>query len=475
MAGLVAYGTYIPYNRLKRSEIAAVLGAGGGRGTRAVASYDQDSTTMGVESARLALATLPPPAKAEIQQLFFATASPAYADKTNAAAIHAALGLDEDVLAVDMAGATRSAVGALVAGRDASVPTMVVLADVRTGRPGGADERDGGDGAATLLFGGDAPVIAELVGRASTTAEFLDRWRLPDVTASRSWEERFGEHVYGPLADGAFADALKQAGLTPSHVDHLIVTGVHARAARQFTTSSGVRPEALARDLAEETGNTGAAHPGILLGDVLDRAEPDQVIAVVVLADGASVLLFRTTEAFAGYRAAASVSDQIAAGSDGLSYGTFLSWRGQLDREPPRRPDPEPPYAPPSHRSDSWKFGFVGSRCEECGTRHLPPGRVCRECGAVDHIVEVPLADTPATIATFTVDRLAYTPSPPLVAAVIDFDGGGRFRCQLTDLEPSEAAIGGRVEMTFRKMVTSGGIHNYFWKARPIRRPAASL
>ena len=45
----------------------------------------------------------------------------------------------------------------------------------------------------------------------------------------------------------------------------------------------------------------------------------------------------------------------------------------------------------------------------------------------------VRVADGPATV-TFTVDQLAYTPSPPLVAAVLDFDGGRRFRCALTDL-----------------------------------------
>lgn len=53
--------------------------------------------------------------------------------------------------------------------------------------------------------------------------------------------------------------------------------------------------------------------------------------------------------------------------------------------------------------------------------------------------------------------------------AVIDFDGGGRFRCQLTDVDPAAVAVGDRVEMTFRKILTADGIHNYFWKARPIR------
>jgi hypothetical protein len=30
--------------------------------------------------------------------------------------------------------------------------------------------------------------------------------------------------------------------------------------------------------------------------------------------------------------------------------------------------------------------------------------------------------------------------------------------------------IGDRVELTFRRLYTAGGIHNYFWKARPVRR-----
>ena len=62
------------------------------------------------------------------------------------------------------------------------------------------------------------------------------------------------------------------------------------------------------------------------------------------------------------------------------------------------------------------------------------------------------LLDATGTIATFTVDRLAYSPSPPVVFAVVDFDGGGRLP----------------VELTFRKLFTADGIHNYFWKARII-------
>ena len=90
MAGIAAYGAYVPYYRLQRAAIGAALGAGGGKGTRAVASYDEDATSMGVEAARIAMKAANGIAP---QAVFFATSTPPYLDKTNAAAIHAALGI----------------------------------------------------------------------------------------------------------------------------------------------------------------------------------------------------------------------------------------------------------------------------------------------------------------------------------------------------------------------------------------------
>ena len=50
----------------------------------------------------------------------------------------------------------------------------------------------------------------------------------------------------------------------------------------------------------------------------------------------------------------------------------------------------------------------------------------------------------------------------------------GRLPVERTDVEPDDVVIGGRVEMTFRKRFTADGIHNYFWKARPVRTGAAA-
>src|SRR4051794_10900410 len=160
MSGIVSYGAYLPHRRLDRSQIAPVAGTGGGKGTRTVASYDEDTTTMGVEAARLALRAAP---GAVPSAVWFATVAPAYLDKTNANAIHAALRLDSSTIAADFGGAVRSGVAALRAALAMPATTLVVTADLRTGLPGSADETNGGDGAAALVVG-DGPGLAELIG-----------------------------------------------------------------------------------------------------------------------------------------------------------------------------------------------------------------------------------------------------------------------------------------------------------------------
>jgi hydroxymethylglutaryl-CoA synthase len=451
--GIVGAATYLPHWRLDRTTIAAVAGGGGGKGTRSVASYDEDTTTMGVEAARAVRRSLDGLAP---HTLWFSTVAPAYADKTNATAIHAALQLESDVGAFDANGSVRSAVGVLHAALSGRGPHLVVSADLRAGLAGGPDESAFGDGAAALLIGDetDGPVVAELSGGGWATEEFLDRWRTPGDARSKVWEERFGETRYVPLGQAAWDDALKTAGLVADQVHHVAIAGPHARANAALAKKLSVG-DRLVDDLTGTVGNLGSAQPAFLLTAALGSAGPGDVIALVVLADGAHVLLFRATEALAAWSAERSVAQQ-AAGAP-IDYGTYLRWRGVLPTEPPRRPEPARPSASAAARSGDWKFGFVGS-ADEAGEVHLPP--------QPGDGTDVPMSDASGTIATFTVDRLAYSPSPPVVFAVVDFDDGGRLPVELTDVDIDQVRIGARIELTFRKLFTSDGIHNYFWKAR---------
>ena len=473
MRGILSTAGYVPFRRLNRALISDFLGSGGGRGTRSVASHDEDTTTMGVEAARVALAAAPAAAP---DALWFATSTPAYADKTNAAAIHAALQQGSEVPAYDFGGALRSGIGALQAALAGTGTILVVSADRRDGLPGSSDEAAGGDAGAALLVGDDAeghPVLAELVTVASATDEFVDRWRAPGESRSKLWEERFGETRYVSLGREAWSRALKQAGLGADEVDRVVVTGMHARATKVLGGKLGLADGALADDLTGVLGRPGTAHPALALAAALEDEAATapgggRTVALVHLADGADVLVLRTTPALGDWRPGATVRRQIAAGAP-LPYGKFLAWRGMLELEPPRRPEPSRVSSSAAWRSEGWKFGFVGTRDRSSGALHMPPARVSMQGGSFDDMVPVSMADARGTIVTFTIDRMVYSPSPPVVFAIVDFDGGGRFPVELTDVDADEVAIGDRVEMTFRRLFTADGIHDYFWKARPVR------
>lgn len=79
-----------------------------------------------------------------------------------------------------------------------------------------------------------------------------------------------------------------------------------------------------------------------------------------------------------------------------------------------------------------------------------------------------PVAARRGRVATFTVDRLAYSPSPPVVDVVVDFEGGGRSTFEVADARPDLLEVGAPVDLVFRKLFTAGGVHNYFWKARQV-------
>jgi 3-hydroxy-3-methylglutaryl CoA synthase/uncharacterized OB-fold protein len=440
------------------STVAEIAGGGGRKGARAVASYDEDSTTMAVEASRSALRSAP---GSKIDSVWLATASPPYLDKTNATAVHAALRLDEGCGAYDLIGSVRGAMGALRAAVTQMGPSLVVATDVRVGLAGGPDEAYFGDAAAALVIGEtDDAIMAEIGSWVSLTDEFVDRWRRPTEEFSRVWEERYGEARYSALASDALQQLFKKAEIGPDEVDHLIVTGTHGRSCRVVAQRSGIPSDRLVDDLAGVVGNAGVAHPFLLLSSVLERAEANQTILVLVLADGVEALLLHTTSAISRRSiGSSSLASQLQSGAP-VSYGRYLSWRGILPVEPPRRPEPARTSSSAAGRSVPWKFGFEGSRSPD-GSVHLPP--------LPDEGASYPMADARGTVTTFTIDRLSYSPSPPMVFAVVDFDGGGRLPVELTDVDADAVAVGDRVEMTFRRLSTADGIHNYFWKARPCR------
>ncbi len=462
MSGILRYGAYVPYNRLTRQAI------GGGKGERAVASYDEDSVSMTVEAGREATAGY----TGALDTLIFATTSPPYAEKLNAAAIKAALDLPSSIRSMELGGNSRMGLASLLLGADlgdAGKTSLICAGDVVVGGPGGARERDSGDGAVVFVTGPDDQAIARVIGQASTTTEVLDVWRLPGDQFARQWEERFGIEVLGPVSIDTAQRALAAANVAPETLTTVILDATNKRDVAGIPRALELKPEQVADMLANNLGRCGVAHAGLVLANTLDTAQAGDKILVLSTADGCDAVVLEVTENISKGRPKRTVQHWLASSSNELAYNAYLKWRGVLPFEPPRRPDPDRPAAPIMKRHERWKYGFYGSRCEGCGQGHLPPQRVCLKCRSIDKMKDERYADATCSITTFTLDHLAYSLQPPVVSTVVDFDCGGRLACELTDVDPQKVKIGDQLEMTFRRFYTGQGVHNYFWKARPQR------
>ncbi|MFO7913307.1 MAG: NAD(P)H-dependent glycerol-3-phosphate dehydrogenase [Desulfotignum sp.] len=66
-------------------------------------------------------------------------------------------------------------------------------------------------------------------------------------------------------------------------------------------------------------------------------------------------------------------------------------------------------------------------------------------------------------------------PNSGQIVGAVNFDGGGRIWCNITDTTYEELQIGMAMEMSFREVFYDYGIHNYFWKAIPTVVAAASV
>ena len=201
----------------------------------------------------------------------------------------------------------RSGMGCLIAALRGGGTDLVVVGDMRDGLPTSADESAGGDAGAAVLVGEGPGVLAELVATASATDEFTDRWRAPGDRTSKLWEERFGENRYLALGQDALARALKSAGVEAGDIGRLVVTGMHGRAVSGLVKKLGLDASVVVDDLAASVGQSGTAHPLLVLAGALESLAAEgtpagTTVVALHLADGADAVVLRTTEALAGWR-----------------------------------------------------------------------------------------------------------------------------------------------------------------------------
>ena len=479
VVGLKSFGAYLPRLRLEREAIAAATGwasgkrAGRARGQRACCAWDEDSLTMAVEAARDCLAGRD---RDRVASLVFASTTHPFADRCNAGVVADALDLREPLRTSDGAGHQRAGVAALLeallGARADDDARLVVASDRRIARAGSEQELRFGHGAAAFLVGTGDDLAAELVAHASLRADFVDHYRSADAEFDYSYEERWvRDEGYLALVPRAIHAALEPAGLTASEVARFIVQGPQ-RFAAAVAEATGIAAGAVQDDLQSSCGDSGVAHPLLLLGAALESARAGEMILLAGFGQGCDVLVLRAT----GRRAThgRGCAGALAAGIPSTEYLRFLADCGLVEMDWGMRAERDNRTA----QSAQWRrhrdvTAFVGGRCSACGTVQFPRARACvnPECRAFDTQVPEPLAEKTGRVKTFTEDWLAFTRSPPHVYGNVELEGGGNAFIEFGDARPGELAVGTAVRFAFRikDFDTARGFRRYFWKAVPVR------
>lgn len=478
MAGILAYGAYVPRRRLQRSVVyqanrwfAPGL-AGLAKGERAVTNWDEDVVTMAVEAAR---DCLPEEQRAAVGTVMLASTSFPFADRQNAGIVKEALNLADAVATLDMGGSQKAGTGALIQalrGAVTDAATLVLASETRRARPASEDELLNGDAAAALLVGADDG-IARLVASHSVSVDFVDHFRATGDAFDQGWEARWvRDEGCAKLGGAAIAGALKAAGIAPAAVTRLIVGVAGKGVAAGLAKAAGIAPTALAEDLGPTLGSAGCAQPLALLARTLESAAPGDILMVVGYGQGADALVFEVTQAIAQARRPVGVSGWLARGARETNYLRHLAFTGDLRLELGKRAEFEQkPVLTALYRHRRAVLGLVGGRCTVTGTVQFPKTDISvnPNQATVGTQEDYPLAERQARIVTYTSDSLTYTPDPPNYYGMIDFDGGGRMLAEFTDVDPDQVFVGAAMRMMFRIKARDdrSGFIKYFWKAVP--------
>ena len=455
MAGIVSYGAYVPRYRLSP--------VGGVPIEKPVCIFDEDSITMAVAAGfdRINGAD-----RDDIDALIFATTTSPYIEKQGASLVAAAVDLSRNILTNDITNSLRagtlgmrSALDAITAGTAKQV--MLTAADCRTGAPGSDVFQNSGDGAAALLLG-DNGVIANVVGSYSISDEIMDSWRAEGDVNVRSWEDRWVYQTgYLRILPEAVSGLMKKLNMNIKDVTKAAYYGPNARRHGEMVRLLGLDPSQVQDPLFGKMGDTGAAFPIMLLISALEEAKAGDKILVASYGDGADAYLVEVTPEIEKLTPRQGVKGHLEAKRIRKSVGT----RGATMQAT----GGGAPSISARYRDREEIDRMHGVKCKSCGLIQYPPQRVCTKCHTKDNFETVRLSDKKGKIFTFSMDYLNPGADAPLVVTAINFDGGGRAMLMLTDRELDDVKCEAPVEMSFRKLRASGGVHNYYWKAIPVR------
>ncbi len=479
MVGITAFGAYVPKLRLQREAIAKANTwfdpslANLAQGERSFCNWDEDSVTMAVEAARDATDSAN---RDKIEAICLASTSLPFLDRQNAGIVAEALQLEETLRTMDVTGSQRAGTTGLLsmidtvkAGRESA---MLVASEHRRTRVGSPLEMLSGDAAAALVLGGEAG-IAQFVDSHSVATDFVDHFRTDESEFDYEWEARWvRDEGYMKIVPAAVQALLDKTDIAAGDVTHFLLPCAQNRVPAMVAKRLGINENAVVDNLTGNCGQTGVAHPILMLAHTLERAAPGERILLVGFGQGCDALLFEATDAAGSVRPKRGVTGWLQQRRPEENYAKFQTFNDLVQREYGKRAEVDTP-SPLSalYRNRKMVNAFSGGRCTTCGTVQFPKSVYCvnPECGAADTQEDHSMADSTGKVRTWTADQLTFDKDPPAYFGLVEFDGGGRAMMDFTDDDPETFDVDTPVSAHFRikHIDKRRGFRRYFWKAAP--------
>jgi 3-hydroxy-3-methylglutaryl CoA synthase/NAD(P)-dependent dehydrogenase (short-subunit alcohol dehydrogenase family)/putative sterol carrier protein len=450
------------------------------QGERSMCNWDEDTLTMAVAASRDCLKGMD---KHALDGLYLASTTLPFADRQNAGIVSAALNLGSNLITSDFAASQKAGSTALITALE-SVKSgdrkniLVVASDSRETRTAYFYEMWFGDGAAAFTVG-DTDVIAAYKGSFSVSHDFVDHYRGARNQFDYMWEERWTRDAgYGKIIPEAVNGLLQKLGMTMEQVDKLVYPCFFKGDHRKIAKNLGASAEKLVDNLHEVCGETGTAHPFLMMTAALESSKPGDHILMAGFGQGCNALMFEVTDQITKLTPRNGFDGTLNNKKTLHNYQKWLKFRNLIQTEMGIRAEaPTQTATTVLWRKNKMILGLVGGKCKACGTPQFPKMDICvnPDCGAVHSQEDYEFADKPAKVKTFTGDLLSVSVDPPAIYGMVQFDVGGRMMADYTDCSLDEIRVGLPVRMEFkRKCVDKDrGFTNYFWKAVPI--PGAAV
>lgn len=481
MVGITSYGGYIPRLRLNRGIVyganawmaPGLIGSAGGE--RSMANWDEDSLTMAVEAARNCLDGTE---KSRIEAVYMASVNFPFEDRLNSGIMATALNLNSSLDSADFTASLRAGASALIAGINAVKSgdfknVLVAAGDRRITKMAYTHELLAGDGAAALVLGSEN-VIAEFKGATTITEDFIDHFRGESAQFDYNWEERWvKDEGILKIVPAAIQNLFEKTGLGGKDIDRFVMPCFFPRVPMQVAKMMDIAPEKTADNMHDVCGDTGTAHPLVMLIRELETAKQGDKILVTAFGQGCTAMLFEVTDKISRMDGKCGVQESLADRKEEQNYLKFLSHRGLLQQDLTMRAEANWKTALSTlYRNRKMILGMVGGRCKTCDTAQFPKADICVNptCHAVNSQEDCEFADQPGRVKTYTSDLLTYTPDPPAHYGMVTFENGGRGMFDFTDYEIGKVKVGLPVRMVFRirNVDTQRRFTQYFWKAKPV-------